>query len=259
MADAQLIFSALPHGASKAWVEKSRAAGAKVVDLSHDLRIGNGVDGVVYGLTELYRDQIRGADIVANPGCYPTSISLALLPLIEQGLIAHHATIIANSASGVTGAGFTARTDLLFGEITENYRAYGTGNTHRHLNEMRALLGTLQSDAELVFTPHLLPIARGILSSITVPLRGTLDDAMAPFRSRYGTEPFIELASAPPELRHVTGRNTVRIFAQPLAHLKQPTLLILSAIDNLMKGAAGQAVQNANLMLGLEETAGLPV
>ncbi len=259
LADAQLIFSALPHGASKAWVEKSRAAGAKVVDLSHDLRIGNGVDGVVYGLTELYRDQIRGADIVANPGCYPTSISLALLPLIEQGLIAHHATIIANSASGVTGAGFTARTDLLFGEITENYRAYGTGNTHRHLNEMRALLGTLQSDAELVFTPHLLPIARGILSSITVPLRGTLDDAMAPFRSRYGTEPFIELASAPPELRHVTGRNTVRIFAQPLAHLKQPTLLILSAIDNLMKGAAGQAVQNANLMLGLEETAGLPV
>ena len=259
LADAQLIFSSLPHGASKAWVEKSRAAGAKVVDLSHDLRIGNGVDGVVYGLTELYRDQIRGADIVANPGCYPTSISLALLPLIEQGLIAHHATIIANSASGVTGAGFTARTDLLFGEITENYRAYGTGNTHRHLNEMRALLGTLQSDAELVFTPHLLPIARGILSSITVPLRGTLDDAMAPFRSRYGTEPFIELASAPPELRHVTGRNTVRIFAQPLAHLKQPTLLILSAIDNLMKGAAGQAVQNANLMLGLEETAGLPV
>lgn len=259
LADAQLIFSALPHGASKAWVEKARAAGAKVVDLSHDLRIGNGVDGVVYGLTELYRDQIRGADIVANPGCYPTSISLALLPLIEQGLIAHHATIIANSASGVTGAGFTARTDLLFGEITENYRAYGTGNTHRHLNEMRALLGTLQSDAELVFTPHLLPIARGILSSITVPLRGTLDDAMAPFRSRYGTEPFIELASAPPELRHVTGRNTVRIFAQPLAHLKQPTLLILSAIDNLMKGAAGQAVQNANLMLGLEETAGLPV
>ena len=259
LADAQLIFSSLPHGASKAWVEKSRAAGAKVVDLSHDLRIGNGVDGVVYGLTELYRDQIRGADVVANPGCYPTSISLALLPLIEQGLIAHNATIIANSASGVTGAGFTARTDLLFGEITENYRAYGTGNTHRHLNEMRALLSTLKSDAELVFTPHLLPIARGILSSITVPLRGNLDDAMAPFRSRYGTEPFIELASAPPELRHVTGRNTVRIFAQPLAHLKQPTLLVLSAIDNLVKGAAGQALQNANLMLGLEETAGLPV
>jgi len=172
--------------------------------------------------------------------------------------VAPHATIIANSASGVTGAGFTARTDLLFGEITENYRAYGTGNTHRHLNEMRALLGALQSDADLVFTPHLLPIARGILSSITVPLRGTLDDAMAPYRSRYGTEPFIELASSPPELRHVTGRNTVRIYAQPLAQLRQPTLLILSAIDNLVKGAAGQALQNANLMLGLDETAGLP-
>ncbi len=258
LAEAQLIFSALPHGASKVWVERSRAAGAKVVDLSHDLRIGNGVEGIVYGLTELHRAQIRGADLVANPGCYPTSIALALLPLIEQGLVAPHATIIANSASGVTGAGFTARTDLLFGEITENYRAYGTGNTHRHLNEMRALLGALQSDAELVFTPHLLPIARGILSSITVPLRGTLDDAMAPYRSRYGTEPFIELASSPPELRHVTGRNTVRIYAQPLAQLRQPTLLILSAIDNLVKGAAGQALQNANLMLGLDETAGLP-
>jgi N-acetyl-gamma-glutamyl-phosphate reductase len=258
LAEAQLIFSALPHGASKVWVERSRAAGAKVVDLSHDLRIGNGVEGIVYGLTELHRAQIRGADLVANPGCYPTSIALALLPLIEQGLVAPHATIIANSASGVTGAGFTARTDLLFGEITENYRAYGTGNTHRHLNEMRALLGALQSDADLVFTPHLLPIARGILSSITVPLRGTLDDAMAPYRSRYGTEPFIELASSPPELRHVTGRNTVRIYAQPLAQLRQPTLLILSAIDNLVKGAAGQALQNANLMLGLDETAGLP-
>ena len=258
LAEAQLIFSALPHGASKVWVERSRAAGAKVVDLSHNLRIGNGVEGIVYGLTELHRAQIRGADLVANPGCYPTSIALALLPLIEQGLVAPHATIIANSASGVTGAGFTARTDLLFGEITENYRAYGTGNTHRHLNEMRALLGALQSDADLVFTPHLLPIARGILSSITVPLRGTLDDAMAPYRSRYGTEPFIELASSPPELRHVTGRNTVRIYAQPLAQLRQPTLLILSAIDNLVKGAAGQALQNANLMLGLDETAGLP-
>src|SRR5579862_1434251 len=139
--DVALVFSALPHGASREWIERVRAAGAKAVDLSADLRIGNAATMTVpYGLTEARRDSIRGASVVANPGCYPTAILLGLLPLLEQGLVARGATIGISAASGVTGAGLTARTDLLFGEVTENYRAYGAGNTHRHLNEMRAML-----------------------------------------------------------------------------------------------------------------------
>ncbi|MBI1809413.1 MAG: N-acetyl-gamma-glutamyl-phosphate reductase [Gemmatimonadetes bacterium] len=259
LAEAALVFSSLPHGASKGWVERARAAGARVVDLSTDLRIGNGETGIPYGLTEARRAEVRGAELVANPGCYPTSILLALLPLIEAGLVAEGATIVADSASGVTGAGFSARTDLLFGEVTENYRAYGIGNTHRHLNEMRAALGEWKADADLLFTPHLLPIARGILSTLTVPLARPLDDVMSPWRARYAGERFIELVDGPPELRHVNHRNVVRIHATAVQGVRRPTLLVLSAIDNLMKGAAGQAVQNANLMLGLDEAAGLPV
>jgi N-acetyl-gamma-glutamyl-phosphate reductase len=255
---AQLVFSAMPHGASKVWVDRARAAGAKVVDLSADLRIGNGADSVPYGLTEARRDAIRGADLVANPGCYPTATLLGLLPLLEQGLIAKGATIGVSAASGVTGAGFSARTDLLFGEVAESFRAYGVGNTHRHLNEMRALVAESGADADLLFTPHLLPTARGILATMTVPLARALPNALDPWIARYSKEPFIELVDQPPETRHVAHRNVVRIAVMQVAHVRAPTLLVFSAIDNLMKGAAGQAVQNANLMLGLDETIGLP-
>jgi N-acetyl-gamma-glutamyl-phosphate reductase len=262
LADAALVFSALPHGASRAWVERARAAGAKAVDLSADLRIGNGSScAVPYGLTEARRDQLRGADVVANPGCYPTAILLGLLPLLEQGLVAEGATISVSAASGVTGAGFSARTDLLFGEVTENFRAYGVGNTHRHLAEMRAMLSELHADVDLLFTPHLLPSSRGILATMTVPLAHDLqksDDVLGPWKARYGAEPFVELVTEPPELRHVAYRNVVRIAVTRAAHMRTPTLVVFSAIDNLVKGAAGQAVQNANLMLGLEETLGLP-
>src|SRR5476649_275576 len=258
LADAALVFSAMPHGASKVWVERARAAGAKAVDLSADLRIGNDGSTIPYGLTEARREQIRGADLVANPGCYPTAILLGLLPLLEQNLVAKGATIGVSAASGVTGAGFSARTDLLFGEVTENFRAYGVGNTHRHVAEMRAMLGELDTDADLLFTPHLLPAARGILATMTVPLARDLADPLAPWTSRYAHEPFVELVPEPPELRHVAHRNVVRIAVMPVAHVRTPTLLVLSAIDNLMKGAAGQAMQNANLMLGLDETSGLP-
>lgn len=258
LADAQLIFSALPHGASHEWVTRARSTGAKVVDLSTDLRIGNGATGVTYGLTELRRAEVRAADVVANPGCYPTAIMLGLLPVLERGLVPRGASITVNAASGVTGAGLTPRLDLLFGEVTENFRAYGVGNTHRHLNEMRALCAEIGSDVDLLFTPHLLPTARGILASMAVPLEAPLGDPMEPWRTRFGDEPFIELAAAPPELRQVVNRNVVRIFAAMAAHVRQPTLLVFAAIDNLVKGAAGQAVQNANLMLGFDERAGLP-
>jgi N-acetyl-gamma-glutamyl-phosphate reductase len=258
LADATLIFSSLPHGASKEWVLRARDAGAKVVDLSHDLRIGNGTDDVVYGMTELNREAIRGADLVANPGCYPTSILLALAPLFAAGVVASGASINVSAASGVTGAGISPKVDLLFGEITESFKAYGIGNGHRHLNEMRAMLQQWHADADLIFTPHLLPTARGILSTITVPLMQPLDEPLALHRNAYGTEPFIELHDAAPELKHVNHRNVVRIHATMLQQVRTPTLLLLSAIDNLMKGAAGQALQNANLMLGLDETLGLP-
>jgi N-acetyl-gamma-glutamyl-phosphate reductase len=259
---AALVFSALPHGASQPWVDIARKAGAKAVDLSSDLRIGNvaesGACAVPYGLTEARRAAVTFADLVANPGCYATAVLLGLLPLLEEDLVAPGATISVSAASGVTGAGFSARPDLLFGEVTENFRAYSAGNTHRHLNEMRALLAELTVDADVLFTPHLLPVARGILATMTVPLARALPDPLEPWKARYANEPFIELVADPPELRHVAHRNVVRIAVLPVAHVRAPTLLVFSAIDNLVKGAAGQAVQNANLMLGLDETLGLP-
>jgi N-acetyl-gamma-glutamyl-phosphate reductase len=259
LGDAELVFSAMPHGASKDWVARAQAAGARVVDLSADLRPGNGCEGIAYGMTELNRATVSGANVVANPGCYPTSILVALSPLFERGLVADGATIIANSASGVSGAGNSPKREFLFGEVTEDFRAYGIGNTHRHLNEMRATLESWQADADLVFTPHLLPVFRGILSTITVPLTAPLADPLAPWKEAFGGETFIEVATATPSLKDVQNRNVVRISATPLAGTRTPMLLITSAIDNLMKGAAGQALQNANLMLGLDETAGLPV
>jgi len=258
LSQAELVFSALPHGASKEWVGRIREAGVRAIDLSADLRPGNGCEGIAYGLTELNRESVRGASLVANPGCYPTSILVALAPLFERGLVADGATIIANSASGVSGAGNSPKRELLFGEIAENYRAYGVGNTHRHLNEMSATLQSWGANADLVFTPHLLPIARGILSTITVPLSRPIDDVLAPWREAYANEPFIEVSDEQPTLRDVVYRNVVRIGATAIAATRTPMLLVTSAIDNLLKGAAGQAVQNANLMLGLDETAGLP-
>lgn len=256
--DAALVMSALPHGASLEWVEKARAAGAKVVDLSSDLRIGNGRSDVPYGLTELKRAEVLGADLVANPGCYPTAILLALAPLAKRGLLESSSTISVSAASGVTGAGYTPRPDLLFAEISEDFRAYGVGNGHRHLGEMRALLEELGVDNDLIFTPHLLPVARGILATIVVRLENEIASPLGLWQEAYKGEPFIEVSATTPAIRDVLRRNTVKISAVKAENTTHPTLIITSAIDNLTKGAAGQAIQNANLMLGLEETAGLP-
>lgn len=259
LGEAALVFSALPHGASAQWVAAAHDAGAKVVDLSADLRPGNGVASVPYGLTEHARDLVRGAEIVANPGCYPTVTLLALLPLVQRGLIAPGATITVNAASGVTGAGFTPRRELMFAEVADDFRPYAIGNTHRHLAEMRAVLASMGCDADLIFTPHLLPVARGILATITVPLIEPLADALAPWREHYAGEPFIEVGPEIPTLKDVVHRNVVRITATLAAGVRAPTLILVAAIDNLVKGAAGQALQNANLLLGLEERMGLPV
>jgi N-acetyl-gamma-glutamyl-phosphate reductase len=300
-----LVFSALPHGASAPWVHRALAAGAKVVDLSTDLRPGSHAVGgsssqpwssppapreaemvnghqsaaaatlaatareesvhrrattraYPYGLTELFRSDVAGADAVANPGCYPTAILLALAPLFEQGLVARDATVSASAASGVTGAGSTPRADLLFGELTEDFRPYSAGNDHRHLPEMRATLSRWGSTSDLVFLPHLLPVARGILATITVPLAAPLTSPNTLWRERYVGEPFIEVSDELPTLRDVVRRNVVRICATTAANVHAPTLVVYAAIDNLVKGAAGQALQNANLMLGLVEQDGLP-
>lgn len=257
LANAELIFSALPHGASAQWVARARKAGCRVVDLSSDLRPGHTSESVPYGLTEVNREQLRNAPVIANPGCYPTAILLALAPLIRSGLVLPGATIVADAASGVTGAGNSPRAEMLFGEVTENYRAYGVGNQHRHLPEMRETIAGLGGDADLLFTPHLLPVARGILATLTVPVTAVPDDALAPWRDAYATEPFVELSDDLPSIRDVARRNVVRIAARPVSGLRQPTLLVFSAIDNLVKGAAGQALQNANVSLGLPEPMGL--
>lgn len=262
-----LVFAALPHGASAEWVAKVIAAGSRVVDLSSDLRPGHG--GVThdlpagvpadapYGMPELFRDTVAGARVVANPGCYATSILVALAPLAKAGLIAQGATVSIAASSGVSGAGASPKLELLFAEVTEDFRPYGVGNSHRHLFEMRDTLGRLGADCDLLFTPHLLAVDRGILSTITVPLSRSITDALEPYRNAYANEPFVELTTALPALADVQHRNVVRIGAVLPTGMRQPTLLVFSAIDNLVKGAAGQAVQNANLMLGLAETAGL--
>lgn len=262
LADAAVVFSALPHGASAEWVERAQAAGAKVVDLSADLRPGQGsVEGdfdAPYGLPELNRDAIRVAQVVANPGCYPTAALLGLIPLVSRDLLVPGAPVIVDAASGVSGAGNSPKLELLFGEVSEDFRAYGVGNTHRHLGEMRATLEAYGADVDLLFTPHLLPVARGILATITVTLREEIADPTALFRTHFAVEPFVEIAAAPPRLRDVAHRNVARIHVTPVAHARRPMLQVFVAIDNLVKGAAGQAVQNANLICDFDEVAGLP-
>ena len=256
---AELVFSSLPHGASAEWVARARDAGARVVDLSSDLRPGHAKEVVPYGLTELHRDELRDAPLIANPGCYPTAILLALAPLVRQNLVVPGSLIVADAASGVTGAGNSPRADMLFGEVTENFRAYSVGNEHRHLPEMRATISRLCGDVDLLFTPHLLPVARGILATLTVQVTGLPDDLLDPWRREYANEPFIELSTNLPTLKDVVRRNVVRIAVRRVSGVRQPTLLVFAAIDNLVKGAAGQAVQNANVSFSLPETTGLPL
>jgi len=262
LSQAELVFTALPHGASAKWVGTARATGARVVDLSSDFRPGAVVASETkapYGLTELMRSRIPGAEIVANPGCYPTAILLAIAPLLKAQWMVPGATVNVSAASGVTGAGYTARPDLLFAEVAEDFRAYAVGNVHRHIAEMQAVARELNgSDVDILFTPHLLPVARGILATITVPVKEYVDNPLDLWNDMYGGEPFIEIAAEPPSLRDVVRRNVVRINVSKAANMKQPTLIVISAIDNLVKGAAGQALQNANVLLGVDERSGLP-
>jgi N-acetyl-gamma-glutamyl-phosphate reductase len=260
LGDVDVVFSCLPTGESGTWAMKAAEAGAVTIDLSADLREGQ--EGAVYGLPELWRDEIRGARLVANPGCYPTGILLAMAPLWSAGLVDGTRPLIANAASGVTGAGRSAKRELLFGEVAEDYRAYGVGNLHRHVPEIAAGLARLAGQsAEFVFTPHLLPLRRGILETLYVPVNAGVnaESLRSACEAAYADEPFVHVRSEGlPSLRDVTATNTVALGFADVQHVGAPMVLVVAAFDNLVKGAAGQALQNANLIFGLSETEGLP-
>ena len=267
LGEVDVVFSCLPHGASLPWVERARNAGAQVIDLSSDLRVPDESTpewgkAAVYGMPELHRERIRGADLIANPGCYPTGVTLGIAPLARRGLVGKNGPVIINAASGVTGAGRSPKREFLFAEVGEDYRAYAVGNVHRHLAEMKHQVGLLSPDGipELVFTPHLLPVRRGILETIYIPLARDVsaDEALEMYEEDYGDEPFVDvLRDGTPKLSDVVGTNQLALSVVRVKGVEEPLMLVLAAEDNLVKGAAGQAVQNLNVMHGWPETEGL--
>jgi len=271
LAACDAVFFATPNGIAMQQAPALIAAGVRVIDLAADYRIKDIalwekwygmphaspdlVEGAVYGLPEVYRDKIRGARLVANPGCYPTAVELGLLPLLEEDCvdIGH---LIADAKSGVSGAGRKVETQLLFAEASDNFKAYGVAG-HRHLPEIRQELSAIAGrEVGLTFVPHLTPIVRGMHATLYARITRETD-FQALFERRYADEPFVDVlpAGSHPETRSVRAANTCRIAV----HRPQggDTLVVLSVIDNLVKGAAGQAVQNMNLMFGFDECAGL--
>ncbi len=261
------VFLCTPHGAASEIAKAALALGKKVVDLSADFRLRDPANyqrtygsphpapellaQAVYGLTEHRRNEVANARLVANPGCYPTSVLLPMLPMLQHRLLAGAAPIIADSKSGTSGAGKAPGERTHFGNVHENFCAYGVGN-HRHAPEIRQEAST----DNLVFTPHLLPTFRGILSTIYVtPAPGIDADAIRSCLSeQYANEPFVRVyAKGQPELRCVQNTNQCHIAVAASG----PLVVLTSVIDNLQKGASGQALQNMNLMLGLREGEGL--
>jgi N-acetyl-gamma-glutamyl-phosphate reductase len=267
---ADCVFCCLPHGASAAAVVELLPAGKRIVDLSADYRLNDPVQytrwyGVahpdaermaetVYGLPELYRSQIEGATLVANPGCYPTSAILALAPLLQAGVIRSDGIII-DSKSGVSGAGREPKPHLHFPECNESVSAYGLG-THRHMPEIDQVLSDVAgSEVRVLFTPHLIPMDRGILSTCYAlpadePTTESLLEVLGEF---YDSEPFVRVSESLPSTKQVSGTN----FCDLSARCVRGRVVVVSAIDNLLKGASGAAVQNFNLMYGFPETMSL--
>jgi len=256
-----LVFAALPHGESQKIAPFILDSGAKFVDLGADFRLRDASDyeqwyqephsapalleRFVYGIPELHRAAIAGAQAVAAAGCYPTSAILALKPLLE---LIEPGTINVSAASGVSGAGKALKESSHFNNVDENFSAYGLLN-HRHTAEMEMELG-----AGILFTPHLAPMNRGILATCTAQAKGPCDP-LATLRQAYENEPFIHVAEQPPATKWTLGANAVHLTARYDARTGR--ILAIAALDNLVKGAAGQMIQCANLMLGLDETAGL--
>ena len=272
--DAEVVFTALPAGEAakqaRAWLDDGRT----VIDIGSDFRLRDPklyerwygythpapdlLKEAVYGLTELTRDRIRGARLIANPGCYPTAALLALAPALRAGLVTED--IVIDAKSGVSGAGRKAELHLSYSEAADNFLAYNVPG-HRHWPEIRqGLAQAARREVGLTFVPHLLPIIRGIHATLYARVTRELD-FQALYEERYKLEPFVDLlpAGSHPETRSVRGANVCRIALHrpPQASGRSDMLVVLSVIDNLTKGAAGQAVQNMNLMFGLPETTGL--
>lgn len=274
IARADFFFTAVPHKTAMTIVPSLLAAGKKVVDLSADFRLHEAkvyeawyqehtcpelLGEAVYGLPEIYRNTIKAARLTANPGCYPTSIILSIAPLLQHGLI-DPATLIIDSKSGTSGAGRAANVGTLFCEVADGFKPYKVGGSHRHIPEIEQELSLAAGNPVIVsFTPHLLPISRGILSTSYALLtgKGHTTDIQALYEDIYGSEPFVRILppGTPPATQHVRGSNCCDIALQKDARTGR--LIIMAAIDNIVKGASGQAVQNMNIMNGFPETCGL--
>lgn len=272
LTDCDVVFFATPNGIAMQHAPALLEAGVRVIDLAADFRIKDVslweqwygmshacpelVAEAVYGLPEINREAVRGARLIANPGCYPTAVQLGYLPLVEQGLLdIDH--LIADCKSGVSGAGRSAAVGILMSEVNESVKAYAVPG-HRHQPEIRQGLELLAGQSVgLTFVPHLMPMTRGIHATLYATLKNTDIDLQALYERRYANEPFVDVlpAGGHPETRTVRGVNNCRIAV----HRPQggDTVVVLSVIDNLVKGAAGQAVQNMNLMFGLAEQTGL--
>lgn len=276
LADCDVVFFATPHGVAMSQAPALLAADTKVIDLAADFRLQDAamfekwykmphscpdvLQTAVYGIPELNRDQIKTANVIANPGCYPTTVILGLKPLLARGLVDFSAPIIADSKSGVSGAGRKAEVATLFSEASDNMKAYGLAG-HRHHPEIDAQLKQLAgNDLQFIFVPHLIPMIRGMLSTIYVKLTQSAKnvDLQLLYEQSYLNEYFVDVlpSGKQAETRTVRGSNHLRIALQLQAN---GYLTILVVQDNLVKGAAGQAIQNMNIMSGLKETAGLDV
>ena len=279
---AEIVFLALPHGVAAEFAVPLLKAGCTVIDLSADFRLKSAavyqefynhehsapelLKQSVYGLPEVYREQIKTSQLIASPGCYPTSILLPVIPLLKAGLI-QSTGIIADSMSGVSGAGRKAEVDYLFCECNESVRPYGVPK-HRHLSEIEEQLSfAAQTPVTIQFTPHLIPVNRGILTTLYLTPAEPFSDAAgaarlaekisATYQAAYATEPFVRLleGKALPDTKNVTGTNVIEIAWR--IDPRTGRLLVMSAEDNIVKGASGQAVQSLNLLCGWPETTGL--
>jgi N-acetyl-gamma-glutamyl-phosphate reductase len=248
--EVDVCISCLPSG-----VLDGTAASARVlVDLADDHRWE---DGWTYGLTEFARESVSGAERIANPGCYPTATLLALLPFARAGVISWPATVTVDAVSGVSGAGREARDGLLYAGLEGSVGAYGT-TEHRHIPEIeKSLQEWAEADVTVSFTPHLAPMSRGLLATVRAPLHSEMSDpeALGILHDAYRSEPFVQVVDDWPRTKAVAGSNHAHVHAR--VDRRAGLLICAAAIDNLGKGAAGQAIQNANLALGIEEQAGL--
>jgi N-acetyl-gamma-glutamyl-phosphate reductase len=272
LAECDVVFFATPHGVAMAQARELVEAGVRIIDLAADFRLKDPAEferwykmphacpdllaESVYGLPEMHRDAIRKARIVGNPGCYPTAIQLGFLPLVEAGVV-DTAHLIADAKSGVSGAGRKAELDLSFSEASDNFKAYNVGAHRHHPEIVQGLSAASGHPIKVVFTPHLTPMVRGIFATLYARITRDDVDLQQLYEKRFAGEPFVDVmpAGSHPDTRSVRAANVCRIAV----HRPQggDMAVVLAVEDNLVKGAAGQAVQNMNLMFGLPETTGL--